>query len=59
MSAFLRRGVRAGHYGADDPSVTQIVDDTDDQLLRDILSNPSISYTTPLTVRTDHTQTPT
>jgi len=39
MIAFLRRGVRAGLYGADDPGVTQIVDDADDKLFRDILSN--------------------
>jgi len=40
MSAFLHRGVRDGLHGADDPSVTQIVDDADDKLFRSILSNP-------------------
>ena len=40
LSAFLRRGVRAGLYGADDSSVTQIVDDADNKLFQDILLNP-------------------
>ena len=40
FSAFLRRGVRAGLYGADDSSVTQIVDDADNKLFLDVLSNP-------------------
>jgi len=47
LSAFLRRGVRAGLYGADDPSVTQIVDDADDKLFRDIIYQTHIiQYTT-------------
>ena len=56
MSAFLRRGVRAGLYGADDiPSVSlHIVDYADDKLFRDIFIKPT-SYTTPLSARTDHT----
>jgi len=40
LCAFLRRGIRAGLYGADDPDITQIVDDADNKLFRYILSNP-------------------
>ena len=54
MSVFLHRGVHARLHGADDPGVTQIVDDADDKLFRDIYIKPT-SYTTPLIARTDHT----
>ena len=57
MSAFLRRGVRAGLYGADDPSVTQIVDDADDKLFRVILSNPHHTLHQLLPEQTTHKNT--
>ena len=57
LCAFLRRGVRAGLYGADDPGVTQIVDDADNNFSETFYQ--TTSYSIPLIAQTDHSQTPT
>jgi len=54
LSAFLRRGVRAGLYGADDYSVTQIVDEADNKLFQDILLNPQHTLHQLLPKQTTH-----
>jgi len=43
LNAFIRRGVRAGLYGIDDPTFMQIVEGAynDNKLFRDTLNNPA------------------
>ena len=57
LCAFLRRGVRAGLYGADDLGVTQIVTMQTINFPRHFIK--PTSYSTPLIAQTDHSQTPT
>jgi len=55
IEAFLRRGVRLNLYSAVDPSVSQRVDDTDDELFCAVLTNSHHVLHHILPDRTSHT----
>jgi len=46
LEAFLRRGVRLNLYSALDPSVSQRVQDTDDELFSAVMANSFTCYNT-------------
>ena len=46
VHSFAMESVRAGLYGADDPSITQIVEDADDKLSQTFYQTHMLHYTT-------------
>jgi len=55
LNAFIRRGVHAGLYATDDPSVTETIEEADDKLFTHILNNPDHTVHQLLSKQTTYT----
>jgi len=55
LEAFVRRAIRLGFYTADDPTLSQLATDLDDNLFANILNNPHHVLHKLLPNKTEHT----